>query len=268
VEALDGYLEAAKLAPESDMLQFFIARESLFVIERPAIPQSADAAFEEQARAALEKALQLNPQNARAYIGLGSLYLKPAKRLINEAMNSEYTDQSFQQIMQLLDQAEAAYRHVLELKADPAVYGVPIEDVAKLGFADVQIRRGIALAGYTNYDPNNEAFDQAAKLFDQAIQTLNGTLPAFQSSGLSRYLAQNDQFLGDAYQNSGYLAYLSNDPLTAMQVYQKAIGQLDACIALGKTTSDRVIREEIVETNCLPDRQRTEDLIQLLSGGS
>jgi hypothetical protein len=267
LEALDGYLEAAKLAPESDMLQFFIARESLFVIERPAIPQSVDAAFEEQARAALEKALQLNPQNARAYIGLGSLYLKQVKRMLDEARNSEFTDQTFQQIMQFLDQAEAAYRHVLELKVDPAVYGVPIEDIARLGGADVQISRGIALLGHTNYDPNNEAFDQAAGLFDQAIQTLNRTLPTFQASGLSRYLAQNDQFLGNAYLNSGYLASLNNDSSAAMQAYQKAIEQLDACIALGETTTDRVIRVEIVENNCQVDRKRTEDLIQLLSGG-
>jgi tetratricopeptide (TPR) repeat protein len=105
VEALEGYFRAAEFASESDMLQFFIGRESLFVIEREAIPQSADAAFEEQARAALEKALQLNPQNARAYVGLGSLYLKQAKRLINDAMNSEYTDQTFQQISQLLDRS-------------------------------------------------------------------------------------------------------------------------------------------------------------------
>jgi tetratricopeptide (TPR) repeat protein len=267
VEALDGYLEAAKLAPESDMLQFFIARESLFVIERPAIPQSADPAFEEQARVALEKALQLNPQNARAYVGLGSLYLKPAKALIEEARNSEYTDQSFQQIMQLLDQAESAYGRVRELKVDPAEYGIPIEDIARLSLADVQRTRGIALLGYTNYDPNNEAFDQAVELFDQAIQTLRDTLPAFQAPNLSRYLAQNVQFLGSAYKNSGYLAYLGGDPSAAMQAYQKAIEQLDACIALGENTTDRVIRVEIVENNCQVDRQETEKLIELISGG-
>jgi hypothetical protein len=268
VEALEGYLKAGESAPESDMLQFFIGRESLFVIEREAIPQTADAAFEEQARTALEKALQLNPQNARAYVGLGTLYLKQAKRLINEAMNSEYTDQTFQQITQLLDQATSVYGHALELKVDPAGYGVPIEDIARLGEADVQITRGLALLGYTNYDTVNEAFHQAAGLFDQAIQTLNETLPAFQTPGLSRYLAQNYQFLGSAYQTSGYLAYLKSDPSAARQDYQKAIEQFDACIALGENTTDRVIREEIVEANCQPERQRTEELMQLLSGGS
>jgi hypothetical protein len=105
-------------------------------------------------------------------------------------------------------------------------------------------------------------------LFDQAIQTLNETLPAFQTPGLSRYLAQNYQFLGSAYQTSGYLAYLKSDPSAARQDYQKAIEQFDACIALGENTTDRVIREEIVEANCQPERQRTEELMQLLSGGS
>ena len=267
VEALDGYLKAAESAPESDMLQFFIGRESLFVIEREAIPQAADAAFEEQARLAFEKALQLNLQNARAYVGLGSLHLKQAKRLIDEAMNSEYTDRTFQQITQLLDQAEAAYGRVLELKVTSAEYGVPIEDIARLGGADAQIARGLALSGYTNYDPENEAFNQASGLFDQAIQTLNHTLPAFQASGLSRYLAQNYQFLGSAYKNSGYLAYLTGDSSAAIKAYQQAIERLDACIALGENTTDRVIREEIVENNCQVDRRETEELMQLVSGG-
>jgi tetratricopeptide (TPR) repeat protein len=268
LEALDGYLEAAVLAPESDMLQFFIGRESLFVIEREAVPQNADEAFVQQALTSFEQALQLNPKNARAYIGLGSLYLKQAKRLIQEAANSEYTDQSFGQIMQLLDQSEAAYGQVLQLEIDPVEYGVPVKDIAILGLGDVQVTRGIALQGRANFDPSREDFQEAIQLFEQAIQTFNDVLPAFQAPGLSRYLAQGHQFLGSAYQNSGYLADLAGDSSAAEQAYQQAIEQFDACIALGENSTDRVVQVEIIGANCLPLRQRTEELLQALEGGS
>jgi tetratricopeptide (TPR) repeat protein len=268
LEALESYLKATKLAPDSDMLQFFIGREYLFTLDREPVLQVARTAFEQKALEGLQKSLELNPQNARAYVGLGSLYLKQAKFLIDEAVNSEFTDQGFQQIMQLLDQAEAAYGRVLQLGVDAAEYGVPVQDFARLGLGDVQLTRGIALQGYALYDPSTEAFSQAVHMFDQAAEMLNATLSAFQAPSLSRSLAQNHQFLGKAYQSSGYLAYLAGDPATAMEAYQRAIEQFDACIALGENTTDRVIQSEIIEANCLPGRQETEELLQALSGGS
>jgi hypothetical protein len=273
LEALEGYLKAAELARDSDLLKFFIGREYLFTIEREAIPQGAHASFEEQARVSLEEALQLNPRNARAYVGLGSLYLKQAKRLVKEATDSEYTPQGFGQIMQLLDQAEAEYGRVLELKVNSSEYGVPVEDIARLGLGDVQVARGIALQGYALYDPESEAFEQAVQMFDQAVETLKATLPAFQASGLSRYLAQNHKVLGNAYQSSGNLADIADDPSAALQAYQKSIQQFDACIALGENSTDRVIQSEseiseISDANCLALRQKSEELMQALDGGS
>jgi tetratricopeptide (TPR) repeat protein len=194
--------------------------------------------------------------------------MKQAKRLVDEAANSEFTDQSFQQIMQLLDKAEAEYGSVLELKVDSAEYGVPMDYIARLSLGDVQVTRGRALQGYINYDPANEDFNQAAQMFNQAIQTLKDTLPAFQARSLSRYLAQNHLFLGMAYRSSGYLAFKAGDPSTARQDYQKAIEQFDACIALGKNTNDRVIQSESIGTVCLSWRQDTEELLQALEGGS
>jgi tetratricopeptide (TPR) repeat protein len=183
-------------------------------------------------------------------------------------MDSEYTDQSFQQITQLLDQAETAYRRVLELQVDSAEYGVPVEDIARLGLGDVQVTLGIALQGYAQSDPTSEAFEQAVQIFNQAVETLNATLPAFQAPGLSRYLAQNYQILGIAYQSSGYLADLAGDPSAAMQAYRQAIEQFDACIALGEGSSDRIIKFDIVEGICLPLLQQTEERLQILHGGS
>jgi len=156
----------------------------------------------------------------------------------------------------------------LQLNIGPAEYGVPVKDIARLGLGDVQISRGIALQGYASSDPGRAEFQEAVQIFDQAIQTLNDTLPAFQAPNLNRYLAQNHQFLGIAYQSSGYSAEAVGDPSAARLSYQQAIQQFDACIALGENTTDRVIQSEIIEADCIPLRQISEERLQALDGGS
>ncbi len=260
LEALEYYLKAAQIEPNSDILQFFIGREYLFNLERPVL-QVARQAFEQKALEALKKSLQLNSQNARASIGLGSLYLSQAKQLVEEATSTGITDQSFQQTTQLLDQAESAYEQVLQLKVNLAKYGVPVQDIARLGLGDARLLRGIVLAGYDQPEPASEAFRQA-------VQMLKDTLPAFQTPGLNRYLAQNFQFLGNAYQWSGNLSESAGDYPAAIESYQQAIKQLDACLALGENSPDRVIQFEIVAGNCQPMHQQTEQRLQILQGGS
>jgi tetratricopeptide (TPR) repeat protein len=257
---LESYLKAEELAPESDLIQFFIGREYLFSLEREQALQVARDAFEQKAGEAFQKSLELNPQNARAYIGMGSLYLKQAKRLILDGRNSEFTEQGVEQIQHLLDQAEASYGTVLQLDLSSARYGVPMRELAELSLGDTQVSRASLLLA----TGQNEA---AVEPIDQAIRMLEATLPAFQAPGLSRYLAQNYQFLGNAYQNSGYIAYLGDDNAAALLAYQKALAQFDACLALGATSNDRVIQSDIVGQVCKPLRQETEQLIQTSSGG-
>jgi hypothetical protein len=259
LEALEIYQKAAQLAPNSSLVQFFIGREYLFSLEREPVLQVASDAFEQQASIALEKAIQLDSQNARAQIGLGSLYIKQAKRLLGQAADSEYTDQAFQQMMDLLDKADRAYAAALQAKTTTAQYGVPVGDLANLGLGDARLTRAIAQLGYGQPD-------EAGKAFADSVQMLSATLPAFQGPGLERYLAQNYQFLGSAYQNTGYLAFLTGDPAGALENYQKAVEQFDACIQLGSTSNDRVIRVDIAEANCTPQRQATERLIQEIGG--
>jgi tetratricopeptide (TPR) repeat protein len=261
LEALEAYLTAARLAPESDMVQFFIGREYLFSVEREPVLEVARPAFEQKAQESLDKALQLNPDNARAYIGLGSLHLKQARRLVEGASNSEMTAQDFAQASLLLDQADDAYSHVMKLPGDAAQYGAPVTDLASLGLGNARLLRGIALQLDGQSQP-------AAAAFQRAIQLLDQTLPAFQAPGLERYLAQNRQFLGNAYQWSGYQAELNGDTLTAEQAYQQAAEQLDACIALGNGSTDRIILSDIIADNCQPMRQQAGQHLQALSGGS
>ena len=186
--------------------------------------------------------------------------MKQARRLVEEAKSAEFTDQSFQQVTRLLDQADTAYGRVLELRVSPQEYGIPVQDIAHLSLGNARWLRGVAL------QINNQP-ELAGEAFQEAIQILNQTLPAFQDSGLSRYLAQNRQFLGNAYQWSGNLSESTGDYPAAIQAYQQALEQLDACLALGENSPDRIIQSEIVEANCKPMHQQVEERLQVLSGG-
>jgi conflict system STAND superfamily ATPase len=260
LEALEYYLKAAELAPESDLLQFFIGREYLFTLERKGIPPGADQALEQKGIEALERALQLNPHNAQAYIGLGSAYMKQARPLVEDAPPAGLTDEGFQQAAQLLDQAETAYGRVLQPEFDTEEYGVPVQDIARLGVGNMWLLRGIALQENGQPGP-------AGTAFLQAIQNLKQTLPAFQAPGLSRFLAQNYQSLGSAYQWSGYLSELAGDTPAALKAYQNAREQLNACLGMSNGSSDRIIQFDIVEDSCQPMLQQTEERLKILEGG-
>ncbi len=262
LEALEYYLKAADIAPKSDQLQFFIGREYLFTIERRPIPAAADPAFEQQALDALGRALQLNPQNKQAYIALGTAYLQQAQPLIADASAAAPATLDFQKISGLLDQAQTAYTRVLEPGSETNSFGASVQDVARLGLGETWLLRGNALQ-------ENGQTSQASSAYEQAIQTLQQTLPAFRGSDPQsvRYLAQNLQYLGNAYQWSAYLSDVGHDIPAAIQGYQQAVQQFNACVAVGETSSDRVIKSDIVGDNCRPMLQSTQKRLQELKGG-
>jgi tetratricopeptide (TPR) repeat protein len=261
LEALEYYLKAAQLAPNSDLLQFFIGREYLFTIERKPIPPEADPAFEQRALEALERALQLNPRNARAYIGLGSAYVKQAQPLVDAGNSSGLGSQDLQKATGYLDEASTAYTKVLQPSIDTTDYGVPVQAIARLGVGNTYLLRGVALQ-------ENGQIPKAKAAFQQAIQELQQTLPAFQSPELARYLAQNHQFLGSALQWLGYISEQAGDNSTATQAYQQASQQLNACIDMGNTSSDRIITSDIADDNCRPMLKQIEQRLKTLEGGS
>ena len=259
LEALEYYLKAADLAPASDELQFFIGREYLFSVERRPIPPEADPAFEKKAVEALQKALQLNPHNSQAYIALGTAHIKQAQPLISNAASTKLTADELAQVVALLDQAQAAYEQVLQPGSDAAQPSARVKDVGRLGLGETWLLRGNALE-------LNGQVAQARDDYQQAIQILQQTLPAFNGSDpqSARYLAQNHQYLGNAYQWSGFLSDVQRDFPTAVQAYQQAVQQFNACIAVGKTSSDLVIVSDIVGDNCQPMLDATEKRLKQL----
>jgi tetratricopeptide (TPR) repeat protein len=202
----------------------------------------------------------MNPGNARAYVALGSLYMKQARRIVQRENGDVLGDADFAAAAGLVGQAAAAYGRVLELDSDPAAYGVPVQDIARLGLGNARLLRGIALQAHGELVPARVALDESVRLLQE-------TLPAFQDPALTRYLAQNRHALGRAYQWSGNLYEREFDFPAAIEAYQLAMEQLDACIALGESSTDRVIQSDIVAANCEPDRQFTVARLDALSGG-
>jgi len=141
------------------------------------------------------------------------------------------------------------------------VYGIPIDEFARLGLGNADLLRGIALLAHGDTA-------QAGGALGSAVETLSATLPAFDGPGLGRYQAQNRQFLGDAYQWSGYLHELGQDYPSALKDYQSSLEQFDACLALAAGSSDRVIQTDIAAGNCQPMRQYIQERLKLLQGDS
>lgn len=260
-EALQAFQRAAELAPQSEVIQFFIGREYLFLSERQ--PDHRDE-YWQAAEDALLQASSLNDQYARTYIGLGTVYFKRAVYLLETATASQETvdPQANQWVQQSID----AYQTVLELKPEAAEYGNPVQDVAVLSLGNAYRLQG-SLA--------SDQGDQVSALasLEKAIQTLESVRPVFEESvrqheSYRRYLAQVYEYLGETYQWQGYIFELNQDYARALDSYDKALTAYSKCIAQGDPdiTSDLIIQNDIVSGLCQPYYQQTKEIYDALKG--
>ena len=285
-QALQDYQRAAQAAPLSAMTQFFLGRENLFLVMRQDDPDQAQA-YEVAAQQAFLRAVCLDPRYARAYIGLGSVSLGRAQRLLNDDAGNPPAPQVFE----LLDQAEQYYNQALKLSSgemsgpvstarikeencddvngtDPAAATnqlglIPVAGVARNGLGAVQRLRGTAWmqAG---------ELGQAAQAFDEAIRTYEGLVATFQETGQMRYLTQTYERLGIAYHSRARLDELSLDYDRARIDYEKAMVYYDLCIAQAQISPDLIVTQDIVDAHCRPYHQQVTERYQQLfaEGGS
>jgi tetratricopeptide (TPR) repeat protein len=260
-DALAAFLKAEESAPQSEMVQFFIGREYLFISD---LQPDRQEELWQKAEDSLLRAIAINDQYARAYISLGAVYMKRSTYLVDEALAS---DQSVDpQAAQLVEQAIETYQKVLELKPDPEQYGNPVEDVARLALGNAYRLKGTIL--YKQGD-----VDSALKAFDEAIQLLETSRPIFEASipeheSYRRYLAQAYEYLGSVYQWQGSAFGAKQDYEQALVVYQKSIEAFNQCISQGDHSLDLVIQNDIVEKICRPDLKKTQQIYDELVGGN
>ncbi len=258
-DALAAFLKAEEAAPQSEIVQFFIGREYLFLSERQ--PDQQESHWQ-AAEEALLQAIAFNDQYARAYIGLGALYRKRSEVLLDASMNSGKAVDP--QAIQWVEQAIGSYQKVLELKPDPEQYGNPVEEVARLALGNAYRLKG-AIA--VNQGDAASALDALG----QAIQTLEEVLLVFETSiqeheSYRRYLTQTYEYLGEAYQWQGIAFELAQNYPQALAAYQKSLGFYSQCIAQGNNTADLIIQNDIIDLLCEPYFRETQESFDNLNG--
>ncbi|HET9914253.1 MAG TPA: hypothetical protein VFQ13_20335, partial [Anaerolineales bacterium] len=260
-DALAAFLKAGEVLPQSEMIQFFIGREYLFLSD---LQPDRREDYWQEAETALQQAIAIDDQYARAYIALGALYMKRSSSLADAARASGQPVDP--QAIQLVGQAIAAYQKVLELKPDTQQYGNPVEDVARLALGNAHRLKGAILLAQGNVD-------SALKAFDESIQLLEASGPIFEASvpeheSYRRYLAQTYEYLGVVYQWQGRALETKQDYDGALKAYEKSIDAFGQCISQGGLSDDLVIQDNIIKISCQPKLEEVQQWYSELTAGN
>jgi tetratricopeptide (TPR) repeat protein len=259
-DALAAFLKAEDVLPQSEMVQFFIGREYLFLAEFQ--PDQQDDLWQ-RAEDGYLKAIDLNDQYARAYLGLGSVYIKKSSKLLDTAKTSSQPIDP--QSLQLTEQAIQAYQKVLALKPSPEQFGTPDKDLANLALGNAYRQKGQILLYQGDADSALKAFDEAAQVLGSAQQVFEALVPEHES--YRRYLAQTYEYLGTVYQWQGNAFEVKQDYDRALPAYKKSIDAYNQCISQGENSPDLIIQNDIVKKYCQPKLEEIKPRYDELVGG-
>jgi tetratricopeptide (TPR) repeat protein len=258
-QALRAFEQAAQADPASAVAQFFIGRESLFLANQA--PGQGES-YRQAAEAAFQKSINLDSTYARAYIGLGSVYTDRAADLLDDALSSgQPLDLS---AFTHIEQAIQSYRSALDLEPDPAKYGNPVADVARMALGHAYQLQGTAAALSGDAPAALAAFEQAAALLDEARLAFESSVGENESH--RRYLAQVYEYLGETRQWQGYAHELAFEYPEAKQSYEMALAAYELCIAQAENTPDLIIRDQIVGLYCQPYALDTQSQLEIFNG--
>ena len=208
------------------------------------------------------KAIELDPQYARARIGLGSIYVSRAAELVDETLDSGQPID-----VQAEDWAAKAvqeYQHAQDLKPSAEDYGNPVMEVASLGVGFAYRLQGVISALQGNPDSALAAFEKAITILEDTRAFFETQLDA--NPALRRYLVQNYEYLGETYHWQGVVYEASLDYPAAQKAYQLAFDHFQTCIAQATQTNDLIIQDEIVGY-CQDYAGEIQTRIETLTGG-
>jgi len=220
-----------------EVVWFFIGREELTLADTDSAARDNHLA---EAQSAFEKSLAINPQYARAHIGLGSVSFDRAQHTPGD------------QRLQTPDLASAIQEYQAALSGAGSSAGALIEPKARLGLGAAWILEGEAYRDASRLPEAGDAFSNAA----QAAQE---TIPSLAAAGQFRILAQAYLTLGEAYHEQGHLKLQEGDPSASRDFFQKASDSYSQCIQQKDAAiTDQTLANQIVDGLCVPYKQMVD----------
>jgi len=259
-DALNAFLKAEVAAPKSEIVEFFIGREYLYLAE---LQPNQQEAIWKQAEDSFLKSISFNDQYAKAHLGLGSVYIKQSAELLSNAIATGQTVDPL--AMSLTDQAIDGYEKVLQMQPGPGLADAD-QVLAQLDLGNAHQQKGAILYYQQDYDSALSAFDTAAQTLEAVRNTLQASVPDHES--YRRYLVQSSEYLGTAYQwlGSAYGAKLDFDQ--AFPAYQSSIDAFGQCISDGQGSPDLIIQNDVIAKYCQPKQKEIQQLYDELKGGN
>ena len=242
--ALAAFQRAVEFAPGSDVAHYFLGQEHLYSAQRAGGDETQLAAAE----AAFNEALRLNPDNARAAIGLGSVRFVRGQRLLNEAeARGEGSDPAALETVRAEAQAALDAYTAVSLRGEQAdVYGVPVAGIARVG-------RAIALRLLGEGAVQGGDLASAESSIDQAIATLEIDAAALDTANDPRLPAQAYQTLGSIYEWKAFLLRERGAADEAQTARDTALRYYTDCARQGEEFPfDTYLVERIVGELCAP----------------
>lgn len=252
-----AFQRAATFAPDSDVIQYFLGQEAFYAAQRGGGDVAETLAT---AEAAFAESLRLNPDNARARIGLGSIHFLRAQRLLARVKNGTAEGDRAAALAEVENEARVAlgeYDQIAGLPEDAETYGVPVAGIARLG-------RGISLRLLAEVAFLQGDLTTAETLIDEAIAALESESEALDTSNDPRLAAQSYQALGSFYEWDAFLKNERGAASAAAEARGTALDYYNDCRQQGLDFPiDTYLVERIVQQLCVP----RIDALQQDSGG-
>ncbi|MBX3000755.1 MAG: TIR domain-containing protein [Caldilineaceae bacterium] len=242
-EALAIFQQAERSLPRwrdvgegKEYLYFFIGREHLFLGQF------------DQAEAALQRAISLDPNFARAQIALGGVYFQRMQRLDEPAQRLSHPD---------LAAAFAAYAKGITLAqraSDPI-----LTDVAQMAAAS-------ALRLQAEAEYALDQFEDAAATHNQAIDMLDAAIAHLRTTAQYRILGQAYQFLGLSYLERGQTLQRMDAAAEARMSFAEAVTAFDNCLAQEANLLEDEFFATSVASFCRSWKVETEAILAQFGG--
>jgi tetratricopeptide (TPR) repeat protein len=253
--ALEHFERAVELTPESDVAHYFVGQENFYLAQAG---EGDVSAYWAAAEAAFTRALELNPENARALIGQAGLHFLAARDMVTRLVAESATDPAAYEPARLeAETAFGTYGQVVSMEDEARQFSVPVGSIGRYGQA-ISLR----LLGEIAFRTGDAA--RAEQFLDVAVATLEAELGRLDTANEPRLAGQYFEALGSVYEWSGYLRALREDP-AARATFQQALDAFNRCRQQGEDFPfDTFMAAEIVRELCVPGVERVQ---QRLNGG-